>query len=50
MESYRMQIGVYVVQPRDLPLYRIALSTIGRPLVQNLPAGAQIGVTLWNGL
>lgn len=50
MEGFAIETGYYVVQPRDLPLYRIGMSTAGRPLAESLPAGAQVGVTIWNGL
>ncbi len=49
-DSSRMQIGAYVVKPRDLPLFRIALDNAGRAVLQSMPAGGLIGATYWNGI
>jgi hypothetical protein len=50
MDSSRMQIGQYTVQEHDLPLYRISAAADGSLVVDNMPAGTQIGVTQWQGL
>ena len=49
MDSSRMQNGGYAVKPRDLPLYRIALSDTGQLVVQGMPPGALVGASDWNG-
>jgi hypothetical protein len=50
MDSSRMQTGGYAVKPRDLPLFRISLSNTGEIVVQEMPPGALIDATWWNGL
>jgi hypothetical protein len=50
MDSSRMQNGGYAVKPRDLPLYRLQLNADGNIVVQEMPAGALIGASYWNGL
>ncbi len=50
MDSSRMQIGQYTVQERDLPLFRISAAADGSLVVDNMPAGTQVGLTQWQGL
>jgi len=50
MDSSRMQNGGYAVKPRDLPLYRLQLNAAGDFVAQEMPAGALIGASYWNGL
>jgi len=50
VDSSRMQIGQYTVQERDLPLFRISAAADGSLVVDNMPAGTQVGVTQWQGL
>ena len=49
-ESWAMQVGLYVVQERDLPLYQVDLDAAGRMLVKSLQAGVPCGSTSWNVL
>ena len=50
IESSRMELGKYVVERRDLPLYRISVAPDGSLAVERMTAGARIGVSRWNGL
>jgi hypothetical protein len=50
MDSSRMQNGGYAVKERDLPLYRISVEADGGVAMDNMPAGAMIGVSEWRGL
>ena len=50
MDSSRMQNGGYAVKERDLPLYRISVESDEIVVVDNMPAGAMIGVSEWRGL
>lgn len=47
-ESWLLQTGNYIVQPRDLPLYRVDLDPAGRIVARALPAGAPNGMAVWN--
>ena len=49
-DSWLMQVGMYVVKDRDLPLYQVDLDAEGRMVVKSLPAGAPCGSTTWNVL
>jgi hypothetical protein len=49
-DSWQLQSGVYVVQPKDLPLYQVVVEGNGRMSVRSLRAGAACGMTYWNGL
>ena len=44
-ESWYLQTGAYVVQDRDLPMYKIVIAKDGSILVENLEAGRQCGST-----
>jgi hypothetical protein len=47
-DSWLMQMGLYVVKDRDLPLYQVDLDATGRMNVKSLRAGAPSGRTTWN--
>jgi hypothetical protein len=49
-DSWMMQVGIYVVKERDLPLYQVDLDAGGRMLVKSLRAGVPCGATTWNVL
>jgi hypothetical protein len=49
-DSYRLQIGDYVVKKDDLPLYAVDVDHDGRILIKTLHAGARNGVTEWRVL
>jgi len=49
-DSWQLQNGLYVVQPKDLPLYQIVLDGSGRMFIRSLRAGSACGMTYWNGL
>jgi hypothetical protein len=49
-DSWMMQVGMYVVKDRDLPLYQVDLDSSGRMVVKSLRAGAACGSTTWNVL
>jgi len=49
-DSWRLQNGLYVVQPKDLPLYQVVLEGSGHMFIRSLPAGSACGMTYWNGL
>ena len=49
-DSIAMQAGIYVVKPRDLPLYQLDLDRNARIVVKALPAGAPGGTTTINVL
>ena len=46
--SWLLQNGMYVVQPRDVPLYRVDLDADGAMVVRAVPAGATTGMTNWD--
>jgi hypothetical protein len=50
LDSSRMELGKYVVQERDLPLYRISMASDDNLVVDSMAAGALIGVSQWRGL
>ncbi|MGA2596277.1 MAG: hypothetical protein ABSH09_04605 [Bryobacteraceae bacterium] len=49
-DSWQLQNGLYVVQPKDLPLYQVVLEGSGHMFIRSLPAGSACGMTYWNGL
>jgi len=49
-DSWLMQVGMYVVKDRDLPLYQVDLDAGGQMVVKNLRAGVPCGSTTWNVL
>jgi len=49
-QSWEMQVGAYVVQPNDLPLYQIALDDSGRMVLILLKAGVPCGSREWDPL
>ena len=49
-DASRMQIGAYVVRPRDLPLFQIEAAPDGRVYLRSLSAGGRNGYTTWTGL
>ena len=49
-DSWLMQVGMYVVKDRDLPLYQVDLDAGGQLIVKSLRAGVPCGSTTWNVL
>ncbi len=49
-DSLRMELGKYVVQERDLPLYRISMASDGSLAVDSMQAGAAIAISQWRRL
>ena len=49
-DSWLMQVGLYVVKDRDLPLYQVDLDANGQMTVKSLRAGERSGRTTWNVL
>jgi hypothetical protein len=49
-DSWLMQMGLYVVQNRDLPLYQVDLDAGGGMVLKTLQAGVACGSTKWNVL
>src|SRR5262249_50750465 len=49
-DSWHLQTGVYVVQPRDVPLYKIDLDRQGRIFIRSPEAGKPCGSTYWKTL
>ena len=49
-DSWLMQVGMYVVKDRDLPLYQVDLDAGGQMVVKSLRAGVPCGSTTWNVL
>jgi hypothetical protein len=50
LDSWLMQVGMYVVKDSDLPLYQVDLDAGGRMVVKSLRAGVPCGSTTWNVL
>jgi hypothetical protein len=48
-DSWLLQMGLYVVKDRDLPLYQVTLDR-GRMVLRSLPAGVRCGSTTWKVL
>jgi len=49
-ESWLLQVGMYVVKDRDLPLYQVDLDASGRMVTKSLRAGEACGSTTWSVL
>jgi hypothetical protein len=49
-DSWLMQVGMYVVKDRDLPLYQVDLNASGQLVVNSLRAGHACGSTKWDVL
>jgi hypothetical protein len=49
-DSWEMQMGMYVVKDRDLPLYQVDMGPGGQMVVRTLRAGVPCGSTQWNVL
>ncbi len=49
-DSWLMQVGGYVVQERDLPLFQVDLDASGRMVIKSLKAGSPCGSTYWKPL
>jgi hypothetical protein len=49
-DSWDLQNGRYVVQPRELPLFKVALNAAGQMRIGSLPAGVLCGNTFWEVL
>ena len=49
-DSYKLQVGGYVVKPREVPLYQLVADSTGEVFVRELPAGRPISMTIWNPL
>ena len=50
LDSARMEAGTYIVQPEDVPFYRITADPGGVIHLESLEAGMQTGLTPWRGL
>ncbi len=46
-DSADIQLGKYIVKPRDLPLYKVDLEE-GRLVIRSLPAGLPSGLKFWD--
>jgi hypothetical protein len=49
-DSWLMQMGMYVVKDRDLPLYQVDLDASGQMVAKSLRAGEACGSTKWSVL
>jgi len=49
-DSWLMQVGMYVVTDRDLPLYQVDLDASGQLVLKSLRAGEACGSTKWSVL
>jgi hypothetical protein len=49
-DSWRMQTGLYVVRPSDLPLYQVTMDAEGKLGVREPPEGEPCGITYWKTL
>jgi len=49
-DASQIEAGVYVVKPRDVPLYQVRLNPDGELAIVSLPAGAETGISAWDGL
>jgi hypothetical protein len=49
-DSWLMQMGMYVVKDRDLPLYQVDLDASGQMVAKSLRAGKACGSTKWSVL
>ena len=49
-DSWRVEAGLYTVQPKDLPLYQIEAEPNGNLHLRSLPAGERNRVTPWDGM
>jgi hypothetical protein len=47
-DSWLMQVGMYVVKDRDLPLYQVDLDASGQMVAKSLRAGEACGSTKWS--
>jgi hypothetical protein len=50
MDSFRLQVGGYVVREEDLPLYAVTIAPDGRMSVLPLASGQKTDVTVWDVL
>lgn len=50
VDSWRLQNGLYVPLPRDLPMYAVDLDGAGNVIIRSLEAGVPCGSTYWNVL
>ena len=48
--SSRIQNGEYVVEARDLPLYRISVAADDSLIVKSMAAGERTGISRWKGM
>ena len=49
-QSWELQAGLYVVQPADLPLYKVDFDETGKMVLKGLKAGQVCGSTDWDPL
>jgi len=49
-DSWLMQVGMYVVEEHDLPLYQVDVDANGQMMLRTLRAGVACGSTKWNVL
>lgn len=50
MDSWKLQNGLYVPLPRDLPLYAVDVDGAGNVIIRSLEAGVPCGSTYWKVL
>jgi hypothetical protein len=50
VDSWKLQAGLYVVRPADLPMYQVVMDGEGKLGVRELPAGEPCGITYWKSL
>ena len=49
-DSMKIEVGTYIVQPRDLPLYQVVADDTGQLSIRSLTAGEATGISIWNPL
>jgi hypothetical protein len=49
-DSFELQLGRHVVQPQELPMYRVAVNAAGQMRIESLQAGVLCGSTSWEVL
>ena len=50
VDSWKLQAGLYVVRPADLPMYQVVMDGEGKLGVRELTAGEPCGITYWKSL
>jgi hypothetical protein len=49
-DSWKIEVGTYIVKPRDLPLNQVVADERGRISIRTLTAGIKTGISVWNPL